>query len=55
MTETEEKVDRLEQFALARYLYMLLFIKVLLYCTTSANKVLVNRMAGLATEVIKFS
>uniref|UniRef100_A0A8C6JLI7 Uncharacterized protein n=1 Tax=Melopsittacus undulatus TaxID=13146 RepID=A0A8C6JLI7_MELUD len=25
MTETEEKVDRLEQFALARYLYMLLF------------------------------
>lgn len=33
MTETEEKADRLEQFALARYLWMLLFIKVLLHCT----------------------
>uniref|UniRef100_A0A672UQR0 FRY microtubule binding protein n=1 Tax=Strigops habroptila TaxID=2489341 RepID=A0A672UQR0_STRHB len=38
MTETEEKVDRLEQFALARYLYMLLFVKVLLHCTIKCSR-----------------
>uniref|UniRef100_A0A8B9VE70 FRY microtubule binding protein n=1 Tax=Anas zonorhyncha TaxID=75864 RepID=A0A8B9VE70_9AVES len=30
MTETEEKVDRLEQFALTRYLYILVYVKLLL-------------------------
>lgn len=52
MTETEEKADRLEQFALARYFDALLFTQILLQ---NDSKVVVNGMDVLATGTIKFS